>query len=100
MKVEVGQRYIFDGQIVIIVYVCEQYANNMYPYSQTYKRYQVTGINQCGHKRYFTYTGIHVYLTESNFIGYQKQSYPSRIVKYIHSIFKRTMRNLTDRLES
>jgi hypothetical protein len=100
MSIEVGQQYACDGQVITIVYVCEQYANNMHPYSQTYKRHQVIGVNKNGHKRYFTYIGIHLWLTEYNLIGYQKQSYPSRIVKYIHSILKRTMGNLTDRLES
>jgi hypothetical protein len=97
MKVEVGQHYIFDKQIIKIIDVCEQYANNMSPYEPSYKRYQVVGVNQNGHKRYFTYAGIHVWLTESNLMDAPiEYSYPDRIGKYIHNIFKRIYSGATN----
>jgi hypothetical protein len=89
MKVEVGQRYMFDGQVVTIDYVCEQYANNMSPDLQEYKRYQVTGINQHGHKHHFTFNGINLWLAKANLIYPPKYDYPNRIGKYIHNVFKR-----------
>jgi hypothetical protein len=89
MNIEVGHQYAIDGQIITIIYVCEQYANSLYLYQQAFKRYLVIGINQHGHKRYFTYIGIHLYLTEYNFIGYKKQRYLNKIGKYIMNIFKR-----------
>jgi hypothetical protein len=100
MEIELGKKYLSDGQVVTIIEIDNSMKTRLfnrmeYPASKVLT-FPVVGITDDQEKRYFTINGFHRWFEEYNLVEIPKYSYPDRIGKYIHNIFKRIYSGTTN----
>jgi hypothetical protein len=93
MEIELGKKYLSDGQVVTIIEIDNSMKTRIFSGIECPDRTELTfpivGMTDNQNKRYFTIDGFHRWFEEYNLVEIPKYSYPDRIGKYIHNIFKR-----------